>query len=450
MQTKIISVIIFLAVLCGTVWAQGNIEKTVRILFVDEQGNSLRNLYVEHRYSTMMGAKQMANSEKVGTWFLLSPDYYAESARQEDGMFHLTLPFHRVDRHNHPPYHTLAARTKDRSLGGYFLLSSNTGNEPIVLTLTPYHKVSMKFISAVDGEPLRNTTLSGLLLHRESPSPASAYSQYGWYHDRLLVTNDDGVVTFDCLPGTTELRCEQRPGRIWSIESRAGATAVIAEDNGVVNINSDMIEEAFPSNVRPLHVWRIKPNTEDSVIDIGTIAYYGKWTDQWKQGNKAVVLDKNGRDAWNVNVFNRFSEAQEIGGSLEVQFEEAFSRAKKNGRNVLFIAHGFSDYHILRDYPDQRPFFNPFEFVSIHAPRGIGRESRTFQVLRKMTGQEIPLDAFMVAFSADGEFLGVISHEDWSGNWNSRGGRRLRDEHRKQFLESHTPQAPEKKSGDWE
>jgi 5-hydroxyisourate hydrolase-like protein (transthyretin family) len=151
-----------------------------------------------------------------------------------------------------------------------------------------------------------------------------------------------------------------------------------------------------------------------------------------------IIFKINGQKWKTITADDRFLEALIMETSikdLEKRFEEMFRRAKKNGRNVLFYPYpsGAQDFAI-NNLPGisgtWESDFASFEFVTLHTPRGIGRNSRTFEILKEMTGQEITTDMRMIVFSADGKFLGLLNHE---------GGLR---ERLQQFLEEHVPKKP--------
>jgi len=179
-------------------------------------------------------------------------------------------------------------------------------------------------------------------------------------------------------------------------------------------------------------------------------------------------------NAWTPNAADRFLEGfileTEI-PNLEKRFEEMFKRAKKNGRNVVFYP--YSDGRIRESYkrlslgtrfthygphftwmsPDagtipagEMDYLQPFELVRLHTPKGIGRGSLPFQILKKMTGQEVQSDVYMIAFSADGKFLGLASREDvyeqytYEDDWGDEIiGSRFSAEKLREFLEKHAP-----------
>jgi hypothetical protein len=87
-----------------------------------------------------------------------------------------------------------------------------------------------------------------------------------------------------------------------------------------------------------------------------------------------------------------------------------------------------------------------FEFVTLHTPIGIGRDSRTFQILKEMTGQDVQSNVYRIAFSADGKFQGLCNVEDIYDQirdttddvirWN------FNPEKQRQFFDKYVPQTP--------
>ena len=263
MQTKITWPIIFLVTFSGVLLSQENthILRTVRIVFVDEQGNSLHDLHVEHFFIFLSNNafSQQRGHVNVGRTNRFSPDTYKEAARNEDGTFHQTL-WLRMGGNSY--FHVLSAQTADKRLGGVFRLPLDPGEEPISVTLTPIPKATMKVVSSVDGEPLRNKKLEGFRLCFECSWRDDAFTPF--FTDKPwgpldLETDENGIVTFDgILPG------------------------------GIYELQTYSDPRFFPKDI----VWRIEANTEDTELDLGTIEYYPG--SGQSQGFEALVLDERG------------------------------------------------------------------------------------------------------------------------------------------------------------
>jgi len=259
MKPNIMWPIIFLLAFSGTLRSQeeADIEKTVRILFVDEQGNSLRNLHVVCRSAGIDSDNPFPRRVMVHAGGdRNSSDAFKEAARNEDGTFHLTLHFRSLGK---PFFHVLSAQTEDKRLGVIFHLPRDPGKESISVTLTPVPKATMKVVSSVDGSPLLNTKLTDFRLCFECAWRDDCFTPFHTsapWGPRGLETDEDGVVTFDDL----------LPGGVYELQyARWGSGG-------------------------PGVAWRTEVKQEDTEIDLGIIDYYPG--SGQSPGFEALVLDE--------------------------------------------------------------------------------------------------------------------------------------------------------------
>jgi len=153
---------------------------------------------------------------------------------------------------------------------------------------------------------------------------------------------------------------------------------------------------------------------------------------------------------WKITSNDRFHEALLMEAAiprLDNRFDEMFKRAKKNGRNVLFYAYPGGAQNVYENnlpkvfLPDNA--FDSYEFVTLHAPNGITRESRTSQVLSWMAGRNIHPEIYAVALTADRKFLGLCNRGDVHDQVRNADGNiiheRLKPENLLRFLEQHAP-----------
>jgi hypothetical protein len=155
-------------------------------------------------------------------------------------------------------------------------------------------------------------------------------------------------------------------------------------------------------------------------------------------------------ELWKITSNDRFHEALLMEAAvprLDNRFEERFKRAKKNRRNVLIYTYPGGAQNVYENnlpkvlIPDNA--FDSYEFVTLHAPNGITRESRSSQVLSWIARQNIHPEIYVIALTADRKFLGLCNREDVYDQVRDANGsiihERLKPENLRQFLEQHTP-----------
>ena len=267
------------------------------------------------------------------------------------------------------------------------------GEQKVTLRLRPPVKITGRIIDEESEKPITNVAVVLRILFKSYEIPP-------WSRNFIVMTDEQGCFRFDMFPDE------------WL---SSGVLKSISEENPEMRRWIGML--CFDS-VDGLHTFPV--GTGES-LDLGVV--------------------KMNAHEWDITARDRLEEANRMGGSLVQKFKEMFKRAKKNGRNVLFVPHENSATILGGGYHEHplsaiRDSFEPFEFVTLHTPTGIGRDSRTFNQLKKMTGQEVQADVYMIAFSADGSFLGLCHPEDI---WDQEQANTAVDQLR-QFLEKHAPQ----------
>jgi hypothetical protein len=391
MQSKIIPTIVFCAALCGTLLAQeAQQQLAFEVLVLDAEGKPVPDALVASEANTGGGDKSRWQG-KTDTDGIVVGLYPARDWGDRIGIFALS-----------PDGQSVQRGTLRRN------------DQKITLQLQPPVKVTGRIVDTETGKPIPNVHVSlkayfSTQVHREYYKGGTEPHFMGF----VVITDEQGYFRFDkAIPGETY-------------------SAIVFKN----------VSEENPKSM-DLHYLRY----------VGDLWFRDYENSSYIPIRRVESLDigvaKRDAKEWIISASDRFDyEAKTMSWkvrNLEERFEEMFRRAKKNGRNVLFAANAVY-YGTLPKQPVLQPLFDSFEFVGLHTPIGIGRDSRTFEILKEMTKQEVQSDVCWIAFSADGKFLGLLNHDDVFDRRTpdpEKQGEFLNVDKLREFLEEHVPKKP--------